>query len=289
MNRTPFKQGWDGLALGQIFIRNDLSFEQKLNCLKFYFNSGEINNLYATLTRSGSHWSILGLTIAKDLADGGDGEYWLSDEIWRLRYGVRYLKFDWRVPTGEVFQENTWGTPIHQPFLFHSHHPYFRIRSANLKRMKVVIVLRSIYESMESKFFKLGKVPDQPDVEDEENFAWESLIGDAIEFYNSWGDVIRWHPNCRVYKYEEILADPVDVHNEMAEFWDLNIPRSCIKDAFESITKAKMKIKIDESDKIQQTRVSYRSGSSEIPQWRKKQINKMIAERLVYNFGYKFG
>lgn len=285
-NRFPYKHCWDLLAIGQILLRKDLSLQQKRRCMQFYVDPGPIRNLYATLTRSGSHWSILGLTIAKDLADGGDGEYWLSNEIWRLKYGVRYLKFDWRVPTGEIFDEKTWGVPVHNPMLFHSHHPYFRIRSSVLKKMKIVISLRSIHESMESKFFKLGKIPDQPDNEDEENFRWIPLAEDAIEFYNSWGDVVRWHPNCRVYKYEDLLADPIDCHKEISDFWGLNIPRSCISDAFKAITKEKMKEKITASNNELQTRVSYRSKSSKISPQKKKKIDELIDRKLVYDFGY---
>lgn len=287
-NRFPLKQGWDCLALGQIMTRKDLTARQKFNCLKFYFDPGPIDNLYATLTRSGSHWSILGMSIAMELAAGRSGEYSFIHNSWRLERGIRYLKFDWRVPTGELSQHPL-SPAVNEPFLYHSHHPYYRIRSVRLKKMKVVVLLRSIYGSMESKFFKLGKIPDNPDIQDDRNFAWAKIIDDAIEFYNSWGDAVRWHPNCLVFRYEDLLADPVGTHKQMADFWNLGIPTECLEEAFAMVTKEEMKKRLDTENVTSQKRVSYRSSESAIPEVRRAQIQKRIKERLVYDFGYGFG
>ena len=231
-NRFPLKQGWDALALGQVLVRGDMFYGKsvglkgRLDCARFFFSADGIRNLFATLTRSGSQWSLLGLQLALDLAAGGEGDYHF-DNGWVPSGNIRYTKLDWRTPQGTFAAQM--HAPIVSPVVFHSHHPYFRTRSVQLKNMKIVILLRNILESMESKFFKLGKVPDQPDDDDDRNFPWEKMVDDAIEFYNSWGDVIRWHPNCRVFKYEELLADPVGVHQQMAEFWELGVPASCIE------------------------------------------------------------
>ena len=285
-NHFPLKHGVDAMALGRLFLRRDLSLAQKANSLQFYLHPSNVRNLYATLTRCGSHWSILSLSVAMDLARGGNGDYWFETESWHLTNGTRYMKLDWRVPLGEI--EKAMGTTITDPVLFHSHHPYRRIRTLQLKNMKTVVVLRNILESMESKFFKLGKVPDNPDQDDDENFPWKKMIDDAIEFYNSWGEAIRWHPHCLVFKYEDLMADPVTTHMEMSRHWGLEIPRECLQEAFRLTTKEAMRNKFMEAGISKQTRVSYRSEESDIPETRKKAILKRIHDNLVYDFGYDF-
>lgn len=282
-NRFPLKHGWDALALGRVLSRRDISFEQRRACLKFYSTGNGIQNLFASLTRSGSHWSILGISLALDLAAGGDGEY-LFDGGWYPSSGYRYLKLDWRAPLGE----KALGRPSVNPVLFHTHHPYYRVRCARLKSMNIAIVLRSILESMESKFFKLAEIPDDPTNEDDSNFAWEKLVDDAIEFYNSWGDVIRWHPNCRVYRYEDLLANPADVHKQMTDFFGLDIPREVLVEAFGRITKEKMRGKFTAEELEQQRKVSYRDKDAKIPEKRKQMILERLDSKLVFNFGYEF-
>ena len=282
-NRFPLKHGWDALALGRVLTRRGLTTAQRRACLRFYWTGDGIPNLYASLTRSGSHWSILGISLALDLWAGGDGEY-LFDGGWYPSSGYRYLKLDWRVPLGE----KALGRPSVNPVLFHTHHPYYRVRCARLKSMNIVIVLRSILESMESKFFKLAEVPDNPTEEDDREFAWEKLIDDAVEFYNSWGDVIRWHPRCRVYRYEELLADPVGVHKRMTDFMGLGIPRELLEEAFARITKEKMRAKFSSEELERQRKVSYRDTTAEIPPQRKAMILDRLNRKLVYDFGYDF-
>jgi hypothetical protein len=291
LNRFPVKHAWDTLALAQIFVRRNyslgeqvLSFNQKLQCLRFYFDGNGIDNLYATLTRSGSHWTQLGIALAIDLAGGGDGAYYFENNLWYPENGLKYTKLDWRTPTGTLghFREDN-------PFLFHTHHPYFRVRCARLKKMKIVIGLRNIHKSIESNYFKRAAIPDNPTEEDEKNLAWEKLVDDAIEFYNSWGDVIRWHKNCLVYKYEDLVADPVGTHEEMLNFWGFDLPRSCIEEAFKRITKEEMKIKIPDDKITPQIRISFRSKDKFIPENRKKFIDKKIKEKLIFNFGYDYG
>jgi hypothetical protein len=291
LNRFPLKQGWDALALGQVLLRGDLHYGKSIglkgraDCARFYFSADGIRNLFATLTRSGSHWSLLGIQLALDLAAGGAGTYhyetgWVPDG------DLRYTKLDWRTPQGTFAAQM--HAPIVGPVVFHSHHPYYRIRSAQLKNMKIVILLRNILESMESKYFKLGKVPDHPDGDDDRQFPWEKMIDDGIEFYNSWGDVIRWHPNCRVFKYEELLADPAGVHRQMVDFWGLDVPAECIEEAFSRVTKAEMKKKFDGLALKSQMMVSYRKTSEKIPDHRLALIKEKIREKLVYDFGYDF-
>ena len=104
--------------------------------------------------------------------------------------------------------------------------PYFRIRCAQLKNMKIVVSTRSIPETLESRYFKQMTDPDLPAVSpgDEDSFDWDKYLADAIEFTNSWGDVLTWHRSIRHYRYEDLKADPVECHKEILDFWGFDVP-----------------------------------------------------------------
>jgi len=289
-NRVPLKQGWDTLAIGRQLLRGDLTMQQRKQCIDFYLNTGTIRNLLATLTRCGSHWTILGLTLAQEIRHGRRPDYSFINHYWQVdEIGVRYTKLDWREAVGETRDPALWKTVMTDPFLYHSHHPYYRIRSARLKEMNTVLVLRDIFKSMESKFYKLSKIPDQPDDEDDASFAWEKLILDAIEFFNSWGDVIRWHRKCVCFTYDELLADTVGCHYEMSKVFGLDVPRECIEEAFSMITKSEMRKRFTDPQAGGEMRVSGRAKDAGIPAHRRELIEDMIDRHLVYDFGFGYG
>ena len=96
--RFPAKHAWDALALDRMAARRDFTTAQKPACARFYVTAGGIRNLFATLTLSGLHWSLLGIAIARDLAVGGDGGYDFKGDAWIPRAGAVYTKLDWREP-----------------------------------------------------------------------------------------------------------------------------------------------------------------------------------------------
>ena len=86
LSRSPLKGMTDAVAIAKILLTGNLlherqnnfrsvSWEKRLKCLSFYFGAGGVDRLHAMMPRSGSHWSELGLSLAIDLANGGDGEY----------------------------------------------------------------------------------------------------------------------------------------------------------------------------------------------------------------------
>ena len=109
------------------------------------------------------------------------------------------------------------------PVLYHTHHAYYRTRCRRVKDMKVVVVVRSILESLESHFFKIANSPAWPEVtpDDEDSFYWDRCLDDVIEFYNSWGHVATWHKNCLIVRYHEFKADQANTLKAMTDFWDL--------------------------------------------------------------------
>jgi hypothetical protein len=315
-NRFPVKQVWDALALGRIAARRDFSVEQKLACIRFYFNAGGIRNLFATLTRSGSHWSLLGIAIARDLAAGGNGEYEFKGDAWIPRAGAVYTKLDWREParswdsdadpailsiaeTLHMVDAREAGV-LARPLLFHTHLSYFRLRAACLGRMKIAVLLRSIYDSMESKYYKhltllgMGVQPTEhlpgavapPGPENDYNFPWELLVDDAIEFYNSWGDIVQHHPSARVFLYDDLMAAPADAHKQLTDFWGLNLPHECLEEAFSRITKDEMKKKLPAADPASTSRVAFRAQGASLTEDRTAFIRDRMERHLKHDFGY---
>ena len=315
LNYFPLKQLWDGLALGQIVCRGELSSTQKIAAIRFFFDGNGIQNLYPTLTRSGSHWSLLGLALASDLAAGGSGEYDYAEDFWMPRGGSIYTKLDWRVPLdnfdekidpaiGSILQSKLGRTtrPFN-PVIFHTHHSYFRTRISSIRKMQVAILLRNIYDSMESKYFKhlvlvkQGKVPlelltrkDLPYEEPNENndflFPWDKLLSDAIEFFNSWGNILARNPKVRLYHYDDMLLQPAATHKSLSDFWNLNLPQECIEEAFHRVNKNEMKKKLPNDQQEKNSRVSFRRRSTTLPFERVQYIQENLEKHLIYDFGY---
>lgn len=284
-NRFPVKPTMDALALTQIFLRSDINCEKKKACVKFYRDPMGLRDLYASITRAGSHWSFLGMHIALDLAAGGDGEYVLHNSFWLTKQKLRYTKLDWREP---LEQRHSIGQ-VNDPFMLHTHLPYFRLRSRMLGHMNIAIGLRDILTSLESKFYKLSKVTGEPDTEDDERFAWDAHSMDCIDFYNSWGDVMTFHPSARTFKYEDMVAAPSDVHQEMFDFWGLNLPHECVKEAFLRTAKSKMaKEAIEIGTEQNRMRVSAPDKPRTIPPARRKRIEELISKHLIHDFGYGY-
>jgi len=315
-NRFPVKQTWDALALARVGARRDITIDQKLACLRFYFTAGGIRNLFATLTRSGSHWSLLGIAIARDLAEGGRGDYVFKGDAWIPQAGAVYTKLDWRAPTGtwdanadpailsisETLRRVDEGEAgvITQPVLFHTHLSYFRLRTACLGKMKIAVLLRSIYDSMESKYHKhitlvgMGVQPTEyiagaaapPGPENDYNFPWEKLVDDAIEFYNSWGDILQRHSSAKLFRYEELMQSPAETHKELTDFWGLNLPYECLEEAFNRITKDEMKKKLPDTDPASTSRVAFRSQGAALTDDRTAFIRDRMERYLKHDFGY---
>lgn len=106
LNRFPLKHARDFLSLAQILVRGDvvyqepLSFKKRLECIRFYFSADGIRRLQVAPGRAGSRWLQLGVALALDVANGGDGEYDFENEVFYPRDGLTCQRLDWRVPTG---------------------------------------------------------------------------------------------------------------------------------------------------------------------------------------------
>ena len=299
-NRFPVKHAWDALSLARVVLFRDVigeqsaSFEQRLNCLKFYFHADGIRRLHAILPRAGSHWSELGMALAIDLAEGGDGEYTYEKGLLWPRDGLAYRRLDWRVPTGEAEAAHVRdsGPAFGKQLYFHSRHPYFRIRSARLKTMRIVVLTRSVLDCLESNYVKQATIPTRGDItlDDENSFPWDFHLTQAIEFYNSWGDVLTWHPNIRHYRYEDLKADPVSTHKEILDFWGFDVPEDCIAEGFRRASKVEMKKRMSPAERNRNPRVPDRSADHRgaISEARTRHIIDRLKRELVHSLGHEY-
>ncbi len=316
LGRFPRKPATDLLALARLCARGDLGLAQKAACLRFYFDGAGIRNLYATLTRSGSHWSLLGIALAMDLQRGGDGEYRLENDCWIPLGGAIYTKLDWREPAGDWNSEIDPAVhgivvttrmraaghrcSVPAPVAFHTHLAMFRLRFAGLSRLRTAVMLRSIYDSMESKYHKhrvligMGVRPLEyrdgettpPSAENDYHFPWEKLIADAIEFYNSWGDALRRFPHIRLFRYEELTEHPAEAHKELTDFWQLDVPLECLQEAFSRISKSEMAKRVPGSNIDNTSRVANRERGVALAPERIDLIRSSLERQLIHDFGY---
>lgn len=262
-----------------------LDFWQRLNCVRQYLGGHGINNLYATMGRAGWHWSLLGIQLAMDLEMGGDGDFHYVEPFWVPSSGVfRFAELEWR----NAYSNDYLAAPIYEPVLFHTQHPYFRLRTKALKSMRTVVVVRNIVKSVESNFFKVANVPDNPVSEDAKLFDWESYTLTAVEFTNSWGDALRRFPHIKIVRYEDLLANPARLTKEMTDMWGLNLSESSLEEAFSRITKDAMRVKLESQGVLSQQRVSYRAVDAGAPAEGISRIKSIISATLTHDFGYNY-
>ena len=151
LSRFSLKQSYDALAITKLLARGDLNLEQKTDCVKFYFTAYGINRLYATLPRSGFHYLTLVMEIVLDLANGGDGNYSFAQNFWWPKSGVRYEKLDWRATKSTP---ETTGLEPTELLFYHTHLPFYRVRSAMIWKMRCVVQVRNIIDVLESFIYR---------------------------------------------------------------------------------------------------------------------------------------
>jgi len=271
-----------------------LGLKEKINCFNFYLKSNGINRLHALMPRSGSHWSELGMSLAIDLANGGDGEYTFEKDMFWPRDGLNSRRLDWRLPMGkcEDMYDRPSGPSLGQHLFYHTRNPYFRIRSAQLPNMKIVLQTRPIIVSLESRFFKFCQAKNIPSVtlQNEESFEWQRFLTDAIEFNNSWGNVLNWHPNILHVRYDDLKKDPVAGHKEILSFWGFDIPEECVAEGFRRARPDEMSKRVNSGQRQETYRLPDRTSypapvmSKDLMQSIIDRLNKELTHTLGYEY-----
>lgn len=293
LNHFPFKDAWDLLAIAQLMLRGDvanrtpLSVRQKLNCLKFYFNAHGVDRLFVISNRSGSRWSQLSIELALDLQRGGAGDYAYEGDHYYPTEGQLFSKLDWRTPSGLWLEQHARenGPVIDELTFLVTHNNFSQLRTRHAKKMKTVLVTRSIPAVLSSLHHKLGAPADG-----DKSFPLESFLQRAIDYYNSWGDVMTWHPAIRHFKYEDIYADPVRTHMEMLEFWGLPVEEKHMIEALARTTKQEMLKRMPPANESQNKRISTRSQAERrvFTDEQFRYIIDRLNRDLKYDFGYGY-
>lgn len=300
-NRFPLKQAWDAAALARVVAGGDIYYGKsvglagRLKCIDFYFRAAGVDRLYAMQPRSGSHWSELGMILAIDMARGGDGEYELRNGLFFPRDGLASRRLDWRVPlgvdVGAYERSRGDGAPFGKLLFFHSRQPYFRIRSGRLKKMRIVLLTRSILASLEARRLKFALASPDTDayLADPNGFDWDAALSRLIEYFNSWGDVLAWHPRIRHYRYEDLIADPLSGHREILDFWGFKVSDELIAEAFGRVTRDEMNKRIPrqltgEAYRVADESVDRRAAPSEAT---KRRLVARLRRELVHDLGHR--
>ena len=300
LNRFPLKDLWDSLSVAQLLLRGDvsskspLSFAQKMKCLKFYFDAQGIDRLFVTTYRSGSRWSQLSMELALDLQNGGDGEYNYENDHFYPTKGQLFSRLDWRTPSGLWLEHHArLGGPIIDKLTFFvSHNNYSQLRTRQASKMKTIVVTRSIPAALASLYSKLSMAESHAGISlnDEDSFPWDRMIGNMINYFNSWGDVMTWHPAIRHYKYEDIYAEPVRTHMEMLAFWGLPVEEKHMATALGLTSKQEMLKRMPVEIEKKNFRVSTKSKAERqiLSESRFRSIIDRLNRELKYDFGYNF-
>lgn len=286
------------LSLGRAVVMGDIhygmpvSMSRRLACVSFYFSTPGPNRLFAVPPRSGTTWGQLGIELALDLARGGSGEYVFENHRFWPTLGRNGQLLDWRVPlgtmTGEFFR--TGGPVLGDQVFWQARDPYYRIRSARLKEMKIVLFTRSILAGVESAFYKFAAAENHPDVTlgDQGSFDWDEHLSRSIEFFNSWGEAMTWHPGIRHFKFEDLKDDPVGGFAEIFEFWGLDVPKECIVEGIRRASKQEMMKSIPTQEHDRNLRLSTRNAEERgiIEPERRRRLTDRLKSELTYDFGY---
>ena len=250
-------------------------------------------SLYVTMNRCGTSWFQTCLQSAIDIARGGDGAYAYSNGLFFPTKGMPYRKLDWRFPLGTldtaIHRED--GPTFGEQFYWHSHNPFSVLRNARLKKMRIVVQVRNILESLESEYFKAkGDPREQLSEEELLDFDWEKYLAQKIAFYNSWGEVLTWHGNILLLRYEEMKHSPVDTLREMMEFWGFDIPRESCEEGVRLASKEAMREHLPKDEWDANPRVSFRGENFRgiLPKALHARIIDIIKQDLLYDLEYQY-
>jgi len=283
------------MVLGDIHYGTPVPLSRRLACVPFYFATPTPRRMFAVPPRSGTTWGQLGMELALNLARKGDGAYdFENHRFWPTQGRIGQL-LDWRVPLGTMAREfsRASGPLLGEQIFWQARDPYYRIRSARLGEMKIVLFTRSILAVVESAYFKFAAAEDHPEVtlDDQDSFDWDEHLDRSIEFFNSWGDAMTWHPGIRHFKFEDLKRDPVAGFSEIFEFWGLDVPEDCVAEGFRRASKQEMMKRISADEHGRNLRLSTRGTDQRgiIEPKRRRRLSDRLEAELIYDFGYDFG
>lgn len=230
------------------------------------------------------------MSVAYDLQNGGSGQYTYHSDMFYPENGLNQVRLDWRYPIGESEREHNWsGGPAFGKILyFVSHNPFTRIRYRNIEHMNTVLVTRSIYEILESKFVKLSNSKKHPHIkiEDESSFFWDVEINRIVEFFNTWGYVKDKNPNLLHFRYDDLKKDPQSSFEAIAKLWGLDISSDNIATGISRSDKKSMIQAVNATDDDPEIRSSNRETRDILSNDIKNHVYRRLKKELIYDFGH---
>ena len=204
--------------------------------------------------------------VAFDLNASGSGAYRYCGGVFRSQGGRHDVALDWRWKLGQLAYE-----PV-QPCVFHTHMPYYRNTCWALPDMRTVVLVRNVWDTVESLINYHDITPDEYDA---------FLMGrrrcgkrpyfpfnfqEVLRFFNSWGTVLR-RDNVTALRYEDLVRNPAAEVMRVATIWELDIPRGCIEQAVQLCSKENMKSKLAEAEveatrrvRVEKTNIEFTHG-----------------------------
>jgi len=246
--------------------KSDASIRQKL---KFQLSMDKPNVL-ATIPRSGYHWfsSVLTSTLEYDLF--GNADFDLVGDHYRHK-----LKFD---STLQDFR----GISVPDKCLYyHTHYPYYKIKSLKRYGGKKVILIRHPYEQQKSyfRFCEFNK-------DKEEIYRKTDSIQKAIDFYNSWYLYLKKHPEkCLLIKYEDLMRNPEIHFNECFQFFEIEFTEKALREGIRTNDRNNVLKKVN-SDNIDNKCITV-DRTEKFTEEMKEYILNSFREDLISDFGYK--
>ncbi|KGF72266.1 hypothetical protein DO97_10980 [Neosynechococcus sphagnicola sy1] len=271
-------------SIQALFARRDLTPCEKLECLKFYLTAYGHRSLFATLPRSGLNYTQLMVEVAWDIAQGGTGEYYYRNNKFFLVANVRLARtaLDYRTPIS--LRRGFDFHPLQKPVIYSTHDPYDRIQNLQRSQMHVVVLVRNMFQQLESWLFHSGYA-----VETQADFIRDGFVDRSIHFYNSWGHFLERHPNSQLLKYEDLRGHPEQALRLLSRSWNLHFPEPAIEAAVAKCTKQEMLKVINQQQRGQNPRVSDRDAQLAVFTVETlKRIQEQIHQHLKYSFGYDY-
>lgn len=256
-------------------LRRDLTNFSYLHHLKF-------DSFLVSMHQSGTHW------LKYMLASAISAEYKLpmpkynhANEIIR---GYKEPQIYPNIP--RIGHSHSIPSPLFKSDLLRSiiKHPPYVVLVRDIRDSLI-----SCYEKWKSRYdcdFSEYLRGDVKGIRFRQNDIWW-----CIRFLNTWGSVIKKHPQTTlVVRYEDLRLDPACHLNRINNFMALKLGRDSIEFAISESTKDKMK---DKNDPVQPigagvVRDDHAAEKEHFTAADKEFLKKVCARFLKHNFGYKY-
>jgi len=277
LNRAPVRALRNATSIARVLATPGLDTEEKRACWRFFRDAWGYRRLVASLPRSGFHYATLVLTVALDLARGGDGEYAYFRDTWALRGCHQYRPLDWRFPLDRIDYDE--GYP--EPLILHTHMPYYQVPCRRVDAMRTVLMIRNPWDSLESQLFREGYGRDRQDA-----FIEDGFVDKAIAFLEAWGARAAVSELVHVVRYEDLMRAPAEALSAMADHWQLDIDRPTLAEALARTTRDEMRRRIPTDRAEANPRVSFRDDGPAFSERNRQRIAAMLSRGLHHRFGY---